>query len=773
MSLSRKNILSRILKNRDGVHIHDESELREFDEGQVVGRIGKLEDITEIKKLQEKIDLKQREIIKMQKKFEIIVEGSSDVYEIIDIDGTIKYTSSAVGRVIGYKQEERIGKNVFEFHIGEELKELKRMLKFVISQPDKKVKGNIIFKTKDGENIYLEVIMQNLLHEPVIEGIAINFRDISERIESEKQMAHINTHDRQTGLPNDRYCSKKLRLQCQYARENKTTFALMMLDIDGLKYVKYSLGYEMGNLLIIEIVERLREYLGEGTFISRYSEDHFAIIIQGLRKLGDYETIATGIIDLFNSSYKVHDYELNINANIGICAFPKDGNDMESLSKHAKVALLRARQEGKNIYKFYSSDLNIQNYKEFVLRSDLHNAIEKEQLFINYQPMINLKNNEILGVEALLRWEHPDWGTVNPEEFIHLAEETGLIIPIGKWVLRQVSKDYKDWLKEGLPGIKVSVNFSGIQFLEKNFTKNIKDIIDEFQLDPSFIIIEIIESVFIKNTDKIVNDLEILQSYGIQIAIDDFGTGFSALSYLNAFNIDILKLDGSFIKNIFSDDINKSIVKLIINLAKELKIKLVVEGIENREQLSFLKDLNCYTGQGYIFSKPVPVNKFKEMLAKKRCRPVLFSGVSTSPREERRKLFRIKFFQLLEGGLTILELRGRKVNVGNTKVLIKDIGPGGLCFIANVKFPVKKDIALQFTINLLDKEIKVYGYLVWTEEIDCNLQKYGVKFTIDENERMDLIRILNEVQIKMRKNALFAEGSFISGTYAQYFNAEN
>lgn len=732
---------------------------------------GTIQDVTELRELEKKVEAKQNELSKLQKKFQVLVKESLDVFEIITTDGTTKYISDATEKITGYKVEERIGKKIWEFHNKEGIEQIKKMIDIVLSYPTKKAQGDIVFKTKEGKKIYLEVNMQNLLDDSSIEGITINFRDITRRIDMEKQMAYITTHDRLTGLPNQTHFFKKLRLQCQFSRKNKTPFALMMLDIDGLKNINYSLGYEIGNQLIIRVIDRLKDYLGEDTFISRYSDDHFAIIVHGLRHLGDYETIAKGIINLFKKPFRLKNYELNLNGNIGICVCPKDANDLDSLRKHSKLALMRAKKEGKNTYKFYAPDLDIKSYKEFVLKSDLHNAIEENQLSINYQPIINLKTNEILGAEALLRWKHPEWGIVDPDDFIYLAEETDIIIDIGKWTLRELCRKYKKWIEKGLPPIKISINFSAIQFYEKNFIDNIIETLEEFQLDPSFLIIEITENILLRNTDKVVYDIKTLQSYGIQIAIDDFGTGFSSLTYLTSFNIDILKLDKLFIKNLPSNETNSIITKSVINLAKELKIKIVAEGIENWEQLTFLKGLNCYTGQGFIFSEPVPDVEFEKILAKKHLRPVLISNLSNIPFVERRKFFRVKFIQFLEANLTILEFNGRRINVGNTKVLVKNIGPGGLCFITNIKFPVERDIILQFSTELLDQEIKIYGCPVWTRDIDDDIYEYGIEFTIDENERTELIRILNQVQFKIRKNEIFAEGSFVSGTYSQYFTS--
>lgn len=731
---------------------------------------GTIQDITEKKELQKAIKSNQEEINKIQKKFQVLIQESSDIFEILSPDGTIKFMSEAGEKVIGYSPKERIGKKVYEYYEGSMLQKVKKILETVLDDSDRKVQEDIIFKTKEGNSIYLEVYMQNLLHEPAIEGIVVNFRDITKRVEMEKRMIHISTHDELTGLPNKVYFKKQLRMQCLNDIDNKyNRFALMMLDIKGLKYINDSLGDELVEQLIVEIVQKLRAFLGNETFISRYSDAYFAILVQESKTIHEYENIAKGIIELFANSYKLENYVLDLWANIGVCIYPMDSEDMSTLVSQSRVALLRARKDGKNTYKFHSSELNIYNYKEFVLRNDLHYAIERGQLRVYYQPMVNLKTNKLVAAEALIRWEHPDWGMVSPDDFISLAEETGLIIDIGKWILKEVCINYKYWLGKNMPTIKVSVNFSGIQLFEDDFVKNIISIIDEYELDAKFLIMEITESVLMKNIEKAARDIQKLQSFGVQVALDDFGTGFSSLAYLNSLKIDILKIDGSFIRNIPSDDTCTAIVRSVINLAKELEIKLVAEEIENWEQLSYLKEFNCDTGQGYIFSMPVSSEDFAKIMIKGKCKPIVASD-ALIPREDRRKFFRIKFYQLLEAKSTILELKGKKINVGNTKVLIKNIGPGGLCFISNIKFPVEREVVLQFTTELMEKEVKVYGSPVWVEEVDKNLYEYGVEYTLGENDRDELIKALNQVSVKMKNNIMFADGSFISGSFNKYFS---
>lgn len=731
---------------------------------------GTVQDITEKKEMERAIAQKQAEIDRIQKQFEILIQESSDAFGIITADGIIKYISQASERVIGYKPEACIGKKVHEFFEGAELERVAGMMDFLLQEPRREMKGDMCFRLKDGTVHHLDVYAKNLVFEPAVGGIAVTFRDITARVEMEQRLDFISTHDELTGLPSRLYFKRQLKLQCEYAEKKGVSFAAIILDISGLIYINNALGYEVGDKLLLQISQRLEKLLDSAKFVvCRFSGDQFGIIVKESNTIKGYEKIAGHISDLFMETFTVGIYELDVTMSMGISIFPGDAQEAGLLVKYATNALFWAKSAGKNQYRFYSSELNIQNYIKFELRNDLRRAIEKDQFRVFYQPMIHLQTNEILAAEALIRWEHPIWGLVSPNEFIPIAEETGFIINIGKWLLKEVCRKYKEWLSKGLPDIKVSVNYSSLQFFENNFVDNIINTINAFGLDPHFLIMEITESILLVNAERAISIINRLQSFGIQVALDDFGTGFSSLAYLHSFHINILKLDGSFIKNIHLDEAGTIIARSIIRMAQELKIKLVAEGIENWEQLSFLKELKCFAGQGYLYSRPIPIIEFEKVLMKKTCKPVMVNTMTSKPYTDRRKYFRVKFNQLLEADMTILKIKKEKVNVGNTKVLIKNIGPGGLCFVSNIKLPAEREFLLQFTTRLMGKELKVCGCPVWSEEMDDILHEYGIEFQIDENDRSNLIKELTQLQIRMRNNILFSDGTFTPYSAFNYF----
>lgn len=742
-------------------NVYQRVEFDKGNDGKPIHASGTIQDIT---------DKKNMETQKLLSK-QYFTQDYYDFYEVIDRNGIIKYLSHEREEIFGgIPNKDQL--SIFNFLEGQDKALLKGMLKQTIDNKSQKVRKNNSIKTKFGKVIHYEITMFNHLDDPNINGITVYWHDITDRMELEKKITFIATHDELTQLSNRMYFCNQIVLHCQKAKISGARFAIIMLDIDGFKYINDALGYHLADQLILEISKRLKKYVSNDERLCRYSGDQFAIMVSDLNQIKDYDNYAKEILALFLSPFKVENYEINVTVSMGVGIFPEDGQEMETLIKHTNLAMLRSKGQGKNRYHLYTPEMDIHNFKEFELRNDLNKAIVNNQIKVYYQPLVNLETNEIIAAEALVRWEHPTWGLVPPNEFIYIAEETGFIVHIGKWMLKEVCKKYKEWLKKKLPAIKVSVNFSSIQFYEKNFVENIKKTINEYELDPHFFIMEVVESILINDFNKVSSDTNKLREFGIQIALDDFGTGYSSLSYLNRINIDILKIDRSFIKNVLIDETSTIITDHVINMARKLKIKLVAEGIETWNQLQFLRKLNCYAGQGYLYSKPVAPGDFEKLLAKKKCKPSIVNNAKELPFEERRKFFRVNFPLLLEATMSIVEINGKAAKVGNTKVLVKNIGPGGLCFISNIRLPIKKNIILQFSSQLLGKEVTCYGRLVWAEDINENVSEYGIEFTFSENDRVTLTGLLNQYQIRLHNNSGQYEGPFIYDSFNKFFNIE-
>jgi len=721
---------------------------------------------TELYRIMER---KYDDLIEIPRKHHVHTLKSNEVlFEILSPDGRIKYISEVCERVIGCKTEERIGRIVFDFYEGIELKKLKELFDTVLITGDMEVNDVVVLKDEEGRKTYLEISMRNMLQKPAIRGILIKVRNVTEYFNTIEWLKYISTHDELTGLPNKLSFTNTLRTLCRQTDKIRGRFAVIMLEVEGMKYVNDALGYHIGNQLIVLISERIRQNINESDFLCRYSGDRFAILVQNLDTIMEFDRYAGKVAKLFDDNFAVENYNLKVNVSIGISLYGNDDQEAETLICHAESALFRNKNENR-MFRFYSPDISTLNYKQFQLNNEICKAIDADQLKVFYQPVVNLATNDLIAAEAMLRWEHPEWGTLMPEEFIPLAEKTGFIRNIETWLLREVCRNYRQWTDDGLPAIKMAVSISGFRFFESGFAESVKNIIEEFRLDPSFLIIEITEDIFLNDADKVISDIERLQSYGVRTALGDLGRDFYLLAYLDSINIDIIKFDSSYIRNIDDDQTSTVISRHIVNMAKDLKTSLVAVNIENWEQLSYLREVKCYAGQGHIYSCPVPSNDFRKILARRKCRPIIVNNLAVKPRTERRRYFRLKFRNLLEAEMTVSLVKGKKVNAGNTKVLIKDIGPGGLCLITDLRLPVESDLLLQFSADLIGTALKLYGYPVRSCERKDGLYEYGIEFTIDENERSDLVGILNQVQIKMRNNIMFAEGSFVMVSPRIYF----
>lgn len=657
--------------------------------GKAISICGTIQDVTEMREMARKIEEEKRIIEIQKRRFEFLIQNSNDCFGIISPDGTILYSSSAVEKIAGYTVEEILKRNVLDFLEGEEKLKFNKMIKDVLKNSKGHIQGELTTKTKFGERISLEIELDNHIKEPAIEGIVLNWRDITKEKAMYKEIEYIANHDSLTKLPN-MYCyARQIKNIYEEAKKNNTSFAIMLLDLDRFKYINDALGFENGDKLIIEIANKLKSFVGEKGFLYRSNGDNFIIVVPNLRNIEEYENVAKEITKLFLVPFKVDNYELNITVSIGVSVFPYDGEDLDIIKIQVDNALLRAKSKAMNSYEFYSNKMNIQNYKQFILRNDMSKAIEKCEFRVYYQPEVEIETNKIVGAEALIRWEHPTWGLVSPGEFIPIAEETGFIIDMTNWMLREICKTYKSWLDKGLPSIKIAINYSSISFLESNFVEGIKSIIEEFELDPKFLVIEVTEGILIKNKEIVMNNIKKLQNLGIKVALDDFGTGYSSLQYLSVFNIDIVKIDRSFIKGVLTNKANNVLTRHVIEISNELGIKTVAEGIETKEQLEYLRELGCFLGQGYLFSKPVPVDEFEKILEINKFE---ISNDKYYEMKERRTFNRINFDKLLEGKMTILSIAGKEIKLGYTKMLIKNISKGGLCFISKSASDYFKEI---------------------------------------------------------------------------------
>ncbi|WP_217642742.1 EAL domain-containing protein [Bacillus sp. UNCCL13] len=425
-------------------------------------------------------------------------------------------------------------------------------------------------------------------------------------------MEYLAYHDVVTTLPNRRLLEIKLSEALERASNKKSQIAVMLLDLDRFKQINDSLGHSYGDLLLIEIGQRLKSILDEGVIICRIGGDEFSILVE-FTEISTVEENAKRIIFELGKPFFIKEAELHITTSIGIAIFPEHGSDFSELLMQADMAMYRVKEQGKNNYEFYHSSMNMQSRVE--MENALRKAIQNEEFILYYQPQLSLSTGEIIGAEALIRWNRPDHGMVTPEKFIPIAEESGIITTIGEWVIRKACEQIVLLKRAGFKPLRIAANISSIQFQQIDFVEVVCRIIKETGADPELLELEITESIAVKDIEDTIAKLSALKKTGIQISIDDFGMGYSSLHYLSQFQIDRLKIDRNFILNIDESEKDVAIVKLITMMAKGLNLKVLAEGVEMKSHLNFLKEIECDEFQGFLFSPPVPIEDFMELLS--------------------------------------------------------------------------------------------------------------------------------------------------------------
>ena len=427
-------------------------------------------------------------------------------------------------------------------------------------------------------------------------------------------LAYLAYHDALTDLPNRTLLKDRLTLALAQARRNEQMLAVMFLDLDQFKVVNDTAGHVEGDKLLQSVSQQLNSVLREGDTVARVGGDEFILLLPKIEQLADATEIAERVLTAVGRTRVIVGHEFNISTSIGITLFPTDGDDAETLLTNADIAMYQAKEQGKNNFQFFTPVMNTRIQNRLALENDLRHGLERGEFVVYYQPQLNISTGQIVGVEALVRWQHPERGLVLPMEFIPVAEETGLIVPLGEWVLHAACAQIRSWQEAGLPPLRVAVNLSAREFQQGNLIEAVAGVLEETGLAPEFLQLEITEGVSIQDVDFTIKVMGELKEMGVQIAIDDFGTGYSALSYLRRFPIDVVKIDRSFVCDLTIDSTDAEIATTIIVMAHNLGLEVIAEGVETEEQLAFLKQRRCDEMQGYLFSKPVPAEKLEEIL---------------------------------------------------------------------------------------------------------------------------------------------------------------
>jgi diguanylate cyclase (GGDEF)-like protein/PAS domain S-box-containing protein len=552
----------------------------------------------------------------------VTLESIGDGILSTDVAGNITYLNAQAEHLTGWSRDAAYGRAVTEvFHLIESTtRQAARNPIEQVMQHGKPMGlyANTVLVRRDGYEFPIEDSVSPIFDRTrKVTGAVIAFRDITQVQVMAQKMAHLAQHDYLTGLPNRMLLNDRLSQAIAYAKRHATQIAVLFLDLDKFKHINDSLGHLAGDKLLESVAQRLVGQVRQSDTVSRQGGDEFVILLHE-NIHAEYAAIAAEkIIQSLIEPHYIDKHELHITTSIGISLYPADGNDADTLIKHADTAMYHAKKKGRNNYQFFKSDMNVRAVERQSIEADLRRAIDRDEFVLHYQPKVNLRSGEVTGAEALIRWIHPTKGIVLPEAFIGIAEDCGLIIPIGRMVLRQACVQAREWMNQGMPPITISVNISALEFRHQHFFECVREILHETGMNPKCLQLELTESVLMRNIESSTTILRALKDMGVQLAVDDFGTGYSSLSYLHQFPIDVLKIDQSFVKDISSNASNGIIVNAVIGMGASLNQSVIAEGIETQEQLTFLSAHQCNEGQGHLLGWPTPPEDFAKVVLNK------------------------------------------------------------------------------------------------------------------------------------------------------------
>lgn len=552
--------------------------------------------------------------IQSERKFRSVIESANDAIILSDSGGTIISWNKGAEFIFGFDKNEVLGKKL-QIIIPEKYQEAhqKGMDRYIATGEPKVIGKTVELEgvRKDGSEFPIELSLASWKEDGNAFFSSI-IRDISLRKKNEEKINQMVYRDPLTGLPNRLLLNDRLSQALDQANANKQTLGIMFIDLDRFKYINDTLGHAVGDELLVEVAKRIEACVSKSDTVSRQGGDEFIVLVPNTTS-DEVTKKAQKIIDSFSHSVMVNDQELFVTPSIGISMYPGDGRDIETLIKNADTAMYRVKEQGKNNFQFYTPEMNEAVTKKMQLEVGLRKALERNEFHIVYQPQIDVMTGQVIGAEALLRWEHPEWGSISPAEFIPIAEETGLILQIGEWVLRGACLQNKQWQNDGFRDLRMAVNISSRQFQQSDLVERVRVILKETGLSPEYLELELTESI-IQDSKYAVAKMQQLKEMGIHLSIDDFGTGYSSLSYLKTFPIHTLKIDRSFTRNIYADPKDASLVETIISMAHNLDLTVIAEGVETQEQLQFLQDKQCNEAQGYFFSRPISASAMEAVL---------------------------------------------------------------------------------------------------------------------------------------------------------------
>jgi diguanylate cyclase (GGDEF)-like protein/PAS domain S-box-containing protein len=565
--------------------------------------------------LERRVDARTAEVRASGERFAALVQHSSDLVTVVDRFGTVLYQSPSSQPLLGFDADAMVGRSLTDFLAPASVADLSAVLRSAASDADRVQTLHSTWRHASGRDCQMEVTLTNLLANPAVGGLVLNTRDVTDRISLERQLTHQAFTDSLTDLPNRALFKDRLQHALARRPDSSPPIAVYFLDLDGFKGVNDSLGHSAGDDLLVEVAARLRSTVRPSDTVARFGGDEFAILVEDLSDGEDGSALAQRICQAIEAPVLLAGDEVHVSASIGIAHRGDASIDAEQMLRNADLAMYQAKA-GDGGFAIFAPEMHEGLVARMRLEADLRKALVEEQFIVHYQPMVSMRTGEITGVEALVRWQHPERGLVPPNDFIPLAEATGLIRPLGLWVLRESCRQAVAWEAAGdsRRGLKLSVNVSARQLQQNDLVEQVVDILRETGLPAQQLTLEMTESVLLEKAEETLATLTALRDLGIRLAIDDFGTGYSSLSYLHSFPVDILKIDRSFVERLSTGG-DTALISTILRLGKTMKLETVAEGIEHPQELLLLRRQGCTTGQGYHFSPPVPAARIEEMLA--------------------------------------------------------------------------------------------------------------------------------------------------------------
>ena len=564
-------------------------------------------------------EVARKELFTEKERAQVTLNSIGDAVLSTDNLGNVTYLNVVAENMTGWTRQEALGRplgEVFQIVDGATHKPSPNPMDLAIQQNRTVgLSANCILVRRDGYESAIEDSAAPIHdRDGQVTGAVIVFHDVSMARSMVLEMSHLAQHDVLTDLPNRLLLTDRMNQAIALARRNNHQLAVLFLDIDGFKHINDSLGHTVGDRLIQSVASRLLTCVRKSDTVSRQGGDEFVILLPVVAHAADGGISAAKIISELRKPHPTGEHVLRITVSIGLSTYPEDGEDAETLIKNADTAMYHAKKSGRDNFQFFRSDMSLQAVERQSLEGQLRYALERNELALQYQPKVNLKTGEITSVEALVRWQHPERGMLLPGQFLTIAQDTGMIVAIGQWVVREACRQTREWLDAGILAVPVAVNISSEEFRSEHLVKTVQEALRDTCLEPRYLEIELTETALMRDAESTATALKQLKAIGVRLAVDDFGTGYSSLSYLTRFSIDSLKLDRSLVRDIMGNAENAIVIGAVIGMGRDLEHRVIAEGVETAEQLAFLQSRNCEEGQGYYFSRPVDAELFAKLL---------------------------------------------------------------------------------------------------------------------------------------------------------------